>query len=39
MGWASCTVKLKEVTPFSLVTVIFSLCWDRMVFTTYRPSP
>ena len=32
-------VNVKAVTPFSLVTVIFSLCWVRMVLTMYSPRP
>ena len=32
-------VKAKVVTPFSLVTVIFSLCCSKMVLTIYRPKP
>ena len=36
---AICMVNVKAVTPFSLVTVIFSLCWVRMVLTMYSPRP
>ena len=32
-------VKAKVVTPFSLVTVIFSLYCSKMVLTIYRPKP
>ena len=31
--------KVKVVTPFSLVTLIFSLCCSRMVLTMYSPRP
>ena len=38
-GADSCSVKSKEVRPFSLVTEMCSLCCARMVLTTYRPRP
>ena len=36
---AICMVNVKAVKPFSLVTVICSLCCARMVLTMYNPSP
>ena len=36
---ASVSVKTNSVTPFSLLTVMFSLWLFRMVLTIYNPRP